>query len=115
MPCPDGFDCRGTYLFRSVQVAAPELTFYPTLRYRDIPVHVWNGWHPESEEPLLSILVPGRPSRSLDEPRELVRQRWQQLMDDGWTDGGRDGMAGYVHVDHPEFEKIEGPPPEGAF
>lgn len=28
-------------------------------------------------------------------------------------ESGRDGVGGYVHVD--ELEKIEGPPPAGAF
>jgi hypothetical protein len=91
------------------------VTFYPTLRYRGIPVLVFHGWHPDSEEPLLSVLMAQRPYRSPDEPYEAVRQRWEQLISEGWEDGGRDGMAGYVHVEDPELEKIEGPPPEGAF
>jgi hypothetical protein len=37
----------------------------------------------------------------------------QQLVEDGWTDEGGDGLVRYVHVD--DLEKIEGPPPEGAF
>lgn len=87
------------------------ITFYPTLRYRGIPVSVFHGWHPDSEEPLLSLLM-GRPRVSLDEPDDLVRQRWERLLEEGWEDGGRDGMAGYVHVNDPDLEKIEGPPLE---
>lgn len=91
------------------------ITFYPTLRYRGIPVSVFHGWHPDSEEPLLNLAIWGRPYLSLDEPYEVIKQRWEQLISEGWEDGGRDGMAGYVHVEDPDLEKIEGPPPDGPF
>lgn len=51
---------------------------------------------------------------SPDEPDHIRLERKRQLVQEfGWRDGGRDGLGGFIHVD--DLEKIEGPPPDGAF
>jgi len=117
------------------------ITFYPELRYRGLPVLVWNGWHPESEEPLLgcmlgdvkpmieaesgvthAMIVQANDTRSEDEHRwkqvhdrrkAASRKIMQRVVDDGWKQEDRGLYSQYIHVD--DLEKIEGPPPEGPF
>lgn len=88
------------------------ITFYPELRYKGMKVCPWNGWQPGTSEPILNVMT-GSYYAYPGESRELAEARKRELLAEGWYDGGRDGMAGYVHVD--KLEKIEGPPPEGAF
>jgi hypothetical protein len=115
------------------------ITFYPETRYWGMPVHP-EHWHRESEEPLLCCRLMGDEIHRLTGPPGLAeasrlagrseadRQHWlglveeakargrelrTRLVEDGWLDGGGEGLVKYVHVD--DLEKIEGPPPEGAF
>jgi len=86
------------------------ITFYPEVYYRGVQVFPQH-WHPESSEPLVACHMPlnVRPG----ETAEQSRARRQTLLDEGWTYSAWEGLARYVHVD--ELQKIEGPPPEGAF
>lgn len=113
------------------------INFFPEVRYRGAPVAV-DQWHTESAEPLVrcflgdmnplidqtgptmnEILAANR-AKDYDTWRRLCREREecgqavvQRLKEEGWESIGRDGFCKYIHVD--ELEKIEGPPPEGAF
>lgn len=117
------------------------ITFYPELRYRRLPVLVWNGWHPESQEPLLgcmlgdvkpmieaesgvthAMIVQANDRRTEDEHRwkqvhdrreAASRKIMQRVIDDGWKQEDRGLYFQYIHVD--DLEKIEGPPPEESF
>ncbi|MBX3351817.1 MAG: hypothetical protein KF684_02690 [Phycisphaeraceae bacterium] len=89
-----------------------DISFYPELRYEGCKVYPWGGWRPDSAEPILGCLI-GDLRASPDETADDVRARRERLVAQGWEDGGRDGVAGYVHVD--DLEKIEGPPPDGPF
>lgn len=117
------------------------IIFYPTLHYRGLRVYP-EYWHPESHEPLLHCRMMGDAitravqTESLPEASDHATQtgkkedadRWrslvakqvaaslslrQNLVNEGWTDQGSDGLVRFVYVD--ELEKIEGPPPKGAF
>lgn len=118
------------------------ITFYPTLRYMGIPVYVGRSWHPDSEEPLLGLLLgdinptieaetgltvammPEVNRRRADDEEAWKRfhDRWkeggakvmQRILNDGW-ERTLHGFFKYVHVADPNLEKIEGPPPEGPF
>lgn len=120
-----------------------DTTFYPGLRYRGLPVQIWNGWRPESEEPVLgcmlgdvnpaieaesglthAMLVEANRRRADDEQAwRQVHDRWneasrkvmQRVIDDGWRQEDRGLYFKYIHVEDPDLEKIEGPPPEGPF
>jgi len=87
-----------------------DITFFPEVYYRGVQVFPQH-WHPESSEPLVACHMPlnVRPG----ETAEQSRARRQTLLDEGWTYSAWEGLARYVHVD--ELQKIEGPPPEGAF
>ncbi len=124
-----------------VQSESPldSITFYPEVRYWGMVVHP-EQWHPESGEPLLHCRLMGNEIHRMTDPPERVeaaavagrsesdRQRWLQLVeeakararelrtrlvDDGWLDQAGEGLVKYVRVD--DLEKIEGPPPKGAF
>lgn len=88
------------------------ITFFPELKYQGCKVYPWHGWRHDSAEPILSCLI-GDLRASPDETADDVRARRERLVAQGWEDGGRDGVAGYVHVD--DIEKFEGPPPDGPF
>ena len=68
-------------------------------------------WHPESSEPLLFCRIDDGKVGGQSEAEFM--QRVRELQADGWTWEFREGCEKYVHVD--DLEKIEGPPPEGAF
>jgi len=86
------------------------ITFYPEVYYHGVQVFPQH-WHPESNEPRVACHMPlnVRPG----ETAEQSRARRQTLLDEGWAYSAWEGLARYVHVD--ELQKIEGPPPEGAF
>lgn len=87
------------------------ITLYPELHYRGAVVHPV-AWHPDSAEPVLKVLA-GRWLRKVspDEAAEIM----QSLRQQGWEFDHHHGSGGYVHVEDPGLEKIEGPPPAGAF
>jgi hypothetical protein len=124
-----------------VQSQAPldDVVFYPQVRYWGMPVYPLH-WHEESSEPLLRCLLMGNEIHRLTSQAglgeasdraaesEADHQRWlalveeartrdrelrTRLVEDGWLDRAGEGLEKYVHVD--DLEKIEGPPPEGAF
>jgi hypothetical protein len=110
MPREDGFAKANAVHDGKAIDSLNSVTLYPELRYRELRVYS-EAWHPESEEPLLlcympTVMHPG-------EPESVWGLRRERLIEEGWEDGGRDGLKGYVHVD--ELEKIEGPPPTGSF
>lgn len=143
MPHDQGFVHHGNHYFKAAQVDDPELIFYPTLRYRGVPVSVFRGWHPDSEEPVLgcvlgdinpaveaesgtslAMIVEANRRRADDErawkgihaERHAAAERViQQLLDDGWTCIEPGSYFKYVPVEDPDLEKIEGPPPDGPF
>jgi hypothetical protein len=114
------------------------VTFYPEVRYRGVPVRP-DRWHAESPEPMLlcvlndlnpMIDMAGGPTmaqiiaantstdrsvweRLLQERTERGQGILRQLHADGWQGSWGEGLYKYLHVD--EIEKIEGPPPVGAF
>ena len=118
------------------------IAFYPELRYWDMKVYP-SHWHRENAEPLLLCRLMGGelvrittdlPSlhsafdRAHKTGVDADHKAWsamvrdselatadlhRRLIEDGWEDHGGDGLTKYVHVD--DLDKIEGPPPEGAF
>jgi hypothetical protein len=101
---------RRWFVWHRFMPTMDDITFISELRYKGLKVYP-EHWHPESEEPLLlcympTVMHPG-------EPESVWGLRRERLIEEGWEDGGRDGLKGYVHVD--ELEKIEGPPPTGSF
>lgn len=88
------------------------IAFYPEIRYKEMRVYPWNGWDQDSAEPLLNVMS-GSYYAYLEESPDIAEARKRELLAEGWYDGGRDGVAGYVHVD--KLEKIEGLPPAEAF
>ncbi|MBL1162250.1 MAG: hypothetical protein D8M52_11185 [Chlorobi bacterium] len=91
------------------QQGARGITFYPTIRYKDLRVEPI-AWNPDSNEPLLLC-------RDSWEPDRMTDERYVELMEElkakGWKWDAREGGQGYLHVD--DLTKIEGTPPEGAF
>ena len=85
------------------------ITFYPDIRYKGCggrPVM----WKPDGTEPILYCEMGTPPSWS----RQQREAKIAELEAEGWKWDRRDGIGrGYVHVD--DLEKVEGPPPEGAF
>lgn len=92
------------------------IRFFPRLSVRGCRVVPWQ-WHPTAEEPLLMVFM---------EPEDLDLSRYflkppafkgeeimRAMRADGWGWDQREGGWKYFHVD--ELEKVEGPPPEGAF
>lgn len=66
-----------------------DITFISELRYKGLKVYP-EHWHPESEEPLLlcympTVMHPG-------EPESVWGLRRERLIEEGWEDGGRDGL-----------------------
>lgn len=115
------------------------ITFYPEVRYWGVPVRP-DRWHAESAEPVLLCVLndlnplidmAGGPTmaqiiaantrsdrseweRLLQERTERDQAILRQLHDAGWQKSwGGEGHYKYLHVD--ELEKIQGPPPVGAF
>ena len=93
------------------------VTFYPKLRFKGLPVTpLW--WKPDSEEPVLRVhMMPEHKyfvqSPYYTGPEATGEENWQRLYDDDWEPAGIGEWQRWLHVD--ELEKIEGPPPEGAF
>lgn len=97
----------------------PDLTgicFFPHLSVRGCRVTPWQ-WHPTAEEPLLMVHMD---TTHLDLSRYFLKPpafKGEEIMRamraDGWGWDQCEGGYKYFHVD--ELEKIEGPPPEGAF
>ena len=89
------------------------IRFFPELRFQGIRVTP-TGWHPKSEEPLVRCEIG---AGGLGGGRGIDPHEYQRIVDElvnlGWEWDYREGGQGYVHVD--DLEKIEGPPPEGAF
>lgn len=89
------------------------VTLFPELRYSEIRVYPWH-WDKEAREPMLYCLV---------QPDEVVKAiglnpAYDEFIDrmkrdENWEWDVREGGGRAFHVD--ELEKIEGPPPEGAF
>lgn len=113
---PAGFDLYryGTFWHKYFPVT-DEITFYPELRYRGCKVTP-ESWHLESVEPIVKcLLMP----EDLDTEAMLgikdlaAWARPKYMREAGWEWDPRDGGTKYIHVD--DLEKIEGPPPKGAF
>lgn len=93
------------------------MVFYPEIRYRGVRVLPYS-WHPTETEPVLLVDVYPYDrdlyARYFLKPPKDHDEMLRALKLDGWdVYDGREGAWKYVHVD--ELEKIEGPPPEGAF
>lgn len=110
MPREDGFAKANAVHDGKAIDSLNSVTLYSELRYRELRVYS-EAWHPEREEPLLLCYMPT--AMHPGEPESVWRPRREQLVEEGWENGGREGLKGYVHVD--DLEKIEGPPPTGAF
>jgi hypothetical protein len=95
----------------SVPFDVDGITFYPELRYRGFIVHP-TAWHPDSAEPILKVLAGRWLIMPSDAQREAINE---SLRRQGWEFDHHHGSGGYVHVEDPDLEKIEGPPPEGPF
>lgn len=82
------------------------LAFYPITRFRNAPVFLhWWSW--EVPEPLIHCRLMGWDAHS-------AGYTDKQQIADGWVGAGSgDGATKWIHVD--DLEKIEGPPPDGAF
>lgn len=86
------------------------ITFYPQLRWHGFPVTPIS-WAKGATEPMLRCSI--GPLTQKDIPPGIERFT-DYLRAHGWAWSVRDFMGERtVHVD--ELEKIEGPPPEGAF
>jgi hypothetical protein len=107
-------DVRAYAALKPHQVSG--VRFFPTILYRGCKVRP-RYWHREAAQPLLLI------SMWID---DLILEKYfvkppandafaiQAAMEaDGWSWDLREGGDKYVHVD--ELEKIEGPPPQGAY
>ena len=117
------------------------ITFYPEIRWQGMKVRP-ERWDHESEEPMLlcilyiwdtNHIVDAETGVDMETIHEVEksgdRERWERLIqerdrvcmdlrhrlfDAGWTIYEDQSMLQrLIHVD--ELEKIEGPPPEGAF
>jgi hypothetical protein len=108
MPRPGSFVSVNTIHDGCAVDSLDDLALFPELRYRGLKVYS-EHWHPENAEPLLGCYMPT--AALPGEPEEIWKARKQALIDEGWEDGGREGLRGYVHVDR--LEKTEGPPPSG--
>ena len=108
----------GRYLVKQVD-STEQLQWFPHLYYRGC--RIWpQGWDSEREEPILRCLAIPDNFDDLDSDyfREVAKRvnakyAGDVLMADGWQQIGRGEYVKFLHVD--EVEKIEGPPPEGAF
>ncbi|MCG3129647.1 MAG: hypothetical protein FLDDKLPJ_00381 [Phycisphaerae bacterium] len=85
------------------------ITFYPTIRYKELRVDPI-AWNPDSSEPLLLCRDSWEPGLMTDEQYVAIME---ELKARGWKWDAREGGQGYLHVD--DLTKIEGPPPSGAF
>ena len=95
-----------TYLHATVEDnRRAEFRYFPEVRYQGHRAYP-QWWHRE-EPGMLMCLVPINVGEGPTPP--LTQEEWAEL---GLTPRD-DGYAGYIHVD--DLEKIEGPPPEGAF
>lgn len=116
MPRPEGFEPLPP---AGAQYDGPlpwpgDIRFFPEIRYRGCKVYP-EWWHRESSEPLLAVHLL---RNDLDLEKFFVRppsfnDLLRAMAADGWQGDAREGWHKYIHVD--ELEKIEGPPPEGAF
>lgn len=140
-----GFDWRNEpgYSHAIVQEGRRgEFQFFRELLFQRMRVHP-EWWHFEAAEPLLHCRLRGdQITQKVGLLPEILRARaaadqsgdpadhesWRQLcmaaekaafalraelVNEGWKDQSGDGLVKYLHVE--ELEKIEGPPPEGAF
>ena len=113
MHYPDTFQPlppAGSVMHGSIE-GVEHVTFYPEIRYDGLRVFPEN-WHFDNTDPVVMCHIPS-PRRFPNESKEAVQQHREELIAQGFEDGGREGLKGYVHVD--DLEKIEGPPPEGPF
>jgi len=123
MPHPDGFKPLppvGALLYGSI-ADVRAIRFFPVIRcrlgYLVSPVM----WHPEWEEPILKCYLDNGEltqdltcHNDLGKWNRIYEERKAALRADGWHwPDPREGCEKYIHVD--DLEKIEGPPPDGAF
>ena len=144
MPVPSQMEwrLRGDMLLATVQTSSlNNLVVYYELRWRGYRVWpVMPYWKADSSEPVLHCCLSDQDLFDEAERREPLIQRinherdhgdaevWRSLIarhngliEDvkselevaGWSHVPREGRFMYIHVD--DLEKIEGPPPEGAF
>jgi len=120
MPTPLEFQWSrlNNYLHAVVEPARlREFTFYPEVYYKGLPITpLW--WKPDSEGPvLLAHMMPEHryfvKSPYYKGPDATAEENFNALLEDGWEPAGIGEWTRWLHVD--ELEKIEGPPPEGAF
>jgi hypothetical protein len=119
MPHPNGFEPLPPIgaLYDGPLPWPGDIRFFPELRYRGCRVTPYS-WHPTATEPILCVEIDpydeDLSKRYFKRPFVDHIERCEALLSDGWDIyDPREGARKYVHVD--ELEKIEGPPPEGAF
>lgn len=114
MDCPVHFGWKSVNNYLSANLPNQErilFRFYPEIRWKGRRVHVWNGWDPNSSEPMLQCLLDlGELGAASASDAEV---KVQELIEEGWSWNWREGGLKYIHVN--DLEKIEGPPPEGPF
>jgi len=110
MPRPEDFEpIPGVIGLHGNTTEISNITFYPEIRYKGLRVYpMW--WKRDAEEPILRVMAG---SSGGDYPPGDTAAFVEMLKAEGWQPQARDPMEGYVHVD--DLEKIEGPPPDGAF
>jgi hypothetical protein len=109
MPHPATFSQYGSAWWYGIAKLTEHITFYPRISYKGCggrPVM----WKADTTEPILYCEIGTPPGWS----RQQQEAKISELEAEGWKWDRRDGVGrGYVHVD--DLEKVEGPPPEGAF
>lgn len=93
---------------RSKRMSAPYLdniTFFPEIRYRDMPVYAEHWEH--------GAVVPSIRC-TLGMARDPANEAYKTLATDGWMDVGSRELPWKV-IPLEELEMIEGPVPEGTF
>lgn len=95
------------------------IRFYPEIYHQGCCVAP-RSWHFTSSEPLLRCVAAPSNLSELDSKyhhdiAQRVRAKYPEdvLRADGWNQVERGVFEKFIHVD--DLEKIEGPPPEGAF
>ncbi|QOJ18146.1 MAG: hypothetical protein HRU76_11335 [Phycisphaeraceae bacterium] len=88
-----------------------EVVFYPRLLYRGWLVTP-ERWHHTGAEPILLVRMGVEEISKAGGLKETMEAR-RELETDGWDWSRMEEGLKYVHVD--QLEKVEGPPPEGAF
>ena len=96
-----------------------DITFFPEIFYHGMKIYP-ESWDREREEPIIRCLATPHNmdafrSSYLQDVATRVNARYpcDVLLADGWERTGRVEYIKFLHVD--DIEKVEGPPPEGAF